>query len=344
MPPNQGDLIAILLSFFLPFLIVLLIMPHYIRFLVTKNYVVEDAHKMNSPKVPSPAGPLLVLAIIISEIILFLYYNSVVPITIAIVVLITFLIGLFDDLYVLGGAIKPILLISASLPIIIAKQFDPSVYIPKLYFPVAGATGEHFTIYTILLIASMPIVANAYNMMDAFNGEISGFTLLTSLALLFGIVIKSMVLSNYSPMHIAITLPLTATSLAFYLFNRYPSRIFDGDSGSLSFGAMYASIAVIGGVEFAAVVAMIPAILNSFYILSSVRGLVERRRIQRPTYIGKDGLLYASTDPSAPTTLARMILVSGPLDERRLVLAILTLTAFSCILSSFTSLLTWVSL
>ena len=38
----------------------------------------------------------------------------------------------------------------------------------------------------------------------------------------------------------------------------------------------------------AAMIAIVPAILNSFYTLSSVRGFVERRKMPtRPTYIGR---------------------------------------------------------
>jgi len=101
-------------------------------------------------------------------------------------------------------------------------------------------------------------------------------------------------------------------------------------------------LSIVFGVEIAALVALIPAVLNSYYILSSVRGLVERKRIAaRPTYLGTDGLLYASTDAKAPTTLARMILLSGALDERVLVRKILALTAYAGLLSVITSAMTW---
>ena len=53
----------------------------------------------------------------------------------------------------------------------------------------------------------------------------------------------------------------------------------------------------------------------------------------RPTILGTDGKLYASSEARAPTTLARMILLSGPLDERSLVKRILTLSAYAAVLS-----------
>jgi UDP-N-acetylglucosamine--dolichyl-phosphate N-acetylglucosaminephosphotransferase len=254
------------------------------------------------------------------------------------------LIGLLDDIYTLGGKIKPTLLILAAILIIFGRELFPSLYDPKLYFPIFSSTGTHLVIYSILILASIPVLANAFNMMDAFNGEISGFTFITSLALVFAALLRAYALSDYSVVRIAAILPLVAVSLAFFVYNRYPSRIFSGDSGSLTFGAMYAALAIIGGVEFAALVAVIPAILNSFFILSSVKRVVEHKRIIiRPTYLGEDGRLYANDQPRAPTTLARMLLLDGPLTEQEIVSRVFTLTIFSSILSVTTSTLTWLT-
>ncbi len=313
------------------------------KLLLRKGMLAGDVHKAGSPSIPSPAGPLLILALVVGEIVGLITFGTILPLVVIAVVLIACLIGLVDDLFVLGGKLKPILLISAGLPIVVTQLIGPSVYVSRLYFPLFIPTAEHFTIFSILILASMPIVANAYNMMDSFNGEISGFTFLTSAALIFGISLRIYASPTFGIARVAVAVPLAAVSLAFHFFNRYPAKLFDGDSGSLAFGATYASLAVIGGVEFAAIVAIVPAILNSFYILSSVRGFVERRRMNaRPTYLGEDGLLHASHEPSAPSTLVRMLLFDGPLSEKALVRGILSLTAFACFLSAVTSLLTWV--
>ena len=344
MLPTVTDLLSLSLPFAVPFLIVLSLMPRYTRFLAKRGMVVEDVHKVAAPKVPSLAGPLLILSLAVGEVVQFAISQTILPLVIIAVVIIAGFVGLFDDLYVLSGKAKPLLLILAGVPLVVAELFNPTVWSSRLYFPLFfGPTGEHTTIFSILILASMPIVSNAYNMMDSFNGEISGFTFLTSLALIFGIGLRVFTSPGLATERLAVAIPLAAVSLAFYVFNRYPSKAFDGDSGALAFGAMYAALAVTGGVEFAAIVAIVPAILNSFYILSSVRGFVERRKMDaRPTYLGEDGLLHASKEPSAPTTLVRMLLFDGPLSERKLVREILLLTGFACLLSAVTSFLTWV--
>jgi UDP-N-acetylglucosamine--dolichyl-phosphate N-acetylglucosaminephosphotransferase len=334
---------GLLLSFALPLLLLILAMPRFIRHLVKSGRVVDDVHKRPPTRVPLPVGPLLFLGALAGEILVYLAFGSFVPLAVMGGAAIAFAIGLADDLFVLGGKTKPLLLLLAAVPIMVSVIFQRDLFKASLTFPLLGPTGAHFTIYALLVIVAFPVVANAFNMMDSFNGQISGFTLLTSLALLFGVVLHAISDSSFSLARVASVLPLVAVAAGFFVFNRYPSKAFDGNSGSLMLGTMFASLAITGGVEIAAITAIIPAILNSFYTLSSARGFIERRKIAaRPTRLGEDGRMYASLEPSSPNTLIRLILLSGPLDERDLVKSVLILTAFACLLSGAISVLTWV--
>ncbi len=330
-------------SFIVPILFTLGVFPSYLRLLVRRSRVSNDVHKNPPTKVPEPAGPILFAGILAGELVVAIISQSLVPVAVSLAAAVAFGIGLADDLYVLGGRTKPLLLLLAGLAFAGVILLKPNLYTPVLFFPLIESTSPHFIIYTLLAIVAFPVVSNAFNMMDSFNGEISWFTFLTSLALLVGVSLRVAFTQGFSVVRVAAVLPLVAVSGAFLLFNRYPSKAFDGDSGSLMFGAMFAGLAVIGGVEIAAVVAILPAILNSFYTLSSVRGFVERRRMKsRPTYLGEDGKMHASDDAGAPNTLVRLILLSGPLDEKDLVRDIVVLTVVSCLLSVFVSVLTWV--
>lgn len=324
-------------------MVILVGMPRFMRYLVRVGRVSKDVHKQTPSKVPEPVGPVLFIGALLGEFVAYLTFGSLVPVAAIGTAALAFAVGLTDDLYVLGGRIKPLLLLLAAAPLVILVYFHPGLYTASLTFPLLGPTATHFTIYTVLAIAAFPIVANAFNMMDSFNGEISWFTLLTTLSVVFGVSLRAAVTSGYSLARVASTLPLLAVAAGFLVFNRYPSKAFDGDSGSLFLGAMFACVAITSGVEIAAIVAIVPAILNSFYTLSSVRGFVERRKMaSRPTYLGEDGRLYASLEPSAPSTLVRLILLAGPRTENELVKDIMVLTAFSCVLSGAISVLTWV--
>jgi len=338
-----ADAGLLLASFLVPFLLLVVGLPPYLRLLTRMGRVSDDAHKNPPTKVPEPAGPMLFLGALAGELVVAVGFHSLVPVAILLGAAVAFLVGLVDDLYVLGGKVKPLLLVFAGVAFIGVAALGRNLYQPVLTFPILGSTSPHLIIYTLLAIAAFPVVTNAFNMMDAFNGEISWFTLLTSLALLIGVVLRAAFTTGFAVARIASTLPLVAMASSFLFFNRYPSRAFDGDSGSLTFGAMFAGLAVTGGVEVAAMIAIVPAILNSFYTLSSVRGLVERRMMRsRPTYIGEDGILHASTEPGAPSTLVRLVLLAGPLSEKDLVRNIAYLTGVACLLSVATSVLSWV--
>jgi UDP-N-acetylglucosamine--dolichyl-phosphate N-acetylglucosaminephosphotransferase len=331
------------ITFIVPLAVVLLAMPPFLKRLILSGKVVDDAHKRPPTKVPSPAGPVLVLGAVAGELVAYFAFGSIVPLAVAAATAVAFAIGLADDLAVLAGFTKPLLLTIAGVPLVLLLSVQPDLYQPILTFPILGPTSSHFTIYTVLALAAFPVVANAFNMMDSFNGQIPGFTLLASLAVVFGVTLRAVYTQGFGLAHLASTLPLVAVAAGFLVYNRYPSKAFDGNSGSLMFGAMFAALAITSGVEIAAMVAIVPSILNSFYILSSVRGLVERRKMRvRPTYIGDDGRMYASTEPGAPVTLVRMLLLDGPMAEKELVRGVLLLTAVSSLLSAFTSVMTWV--
>ncbi|MDA4118129.1 MAG: hypothetical protein OK455_07275 [Thaumarchaeota archaeon] len=342
MLPNAGDALPLALALSAPAAVLFLMMPRYVNWLRARGRTTNDAHKVGDVRVPTPAGPLLIVSMVIGEVVAWVFYGSVLPLVLILVVLSAGLIGLYDDLRGLGGAVKPALLAMVGLFVVVAEHYYPSIYDPTVYFPLLTRTGTHFIIFGIIVIASIPVASNAFNMLDAFNGEISGFTAIVSGALVVAILLRSYALQNTSAVTLAIALPLLGVSASFYYFNRYPSRVFDGDSGSLSFGAMYVILSILGGVEIAALVALIPAVLNSYYILSSVRGLVERKQMKaRPTFLGEDYRLHASAEPHAPTTLARMILLAGSLDERTLVGRILIITGYAAALSVVTSIITW---
>jgi len=160
------------------------------------------------------------------------------------------------------------------------------------------------------------------------------------------VIITARISFNCKNYEIAIvSLPLGFVSLAFYKYHKIPSKIFPGDSGALTFGAMYGAIAIVGGVEIIAAVALLPAIINSFLFLSSVKRIVEHREIKgKPVGHTDDFRLKANDDKTAPVTLVRLILAGGPLSEKQVGFTIFKLGIFSGILAIISAFLMGVSL
>ena len=94
-------------------------------------------------------------------------------------------------------------------------------------------------------------------------------------------------------------------------------------------GAIYGAIAIAGNSEIIGVIALLPAVMNSFLFLSSVKKIVEHRQVkERPTIIKADFKLATSKEKNAPITLVRLILADGSF-EREIGYYIFKLAVFS---------------
>jgi len=309
--------------------ILCLVLTRCLIYLYTKhNKFVIDYHKPNQTKVPFPGGVSIIASLSLSNFLLFLLTYEKGYLALTFVTLIAGSVGLLDDFIILGGKVKPILTALASLPILLLSTYDY-----HLKFPLFGSTRLSL-IYPILIIIGIAITSNTVNSLDVLNGVVSSFIILASLPLLIALILKenlSIVLS---------TLILTFTSLAFFIYHRYPSRIFPGDSGTLSLGAYYGALTIIGGVEFVGVIALFPAIMNSFFFLSSVKDFLEHRRLKkRPVRLNSNYELEALEDKDAPLSLVRMIVAERPLKEKEIIKRIFIISAYSASLATITAII-----
>ena len=289
-----------------------------------------DIHKLDKPKIPEMCGLSIIAGLavagVLSSVLFFGYSREVAAFLGA--VLIAGAIGAIDDLRPLSPKLKPALTALAAAPILLLGTYNPHPFLPLI-----GST-RLTIIYPILILFAIAVPANAVNMLDVFNGAMSGTLAIVSLAL--GLIL--LLSGNLTAASLA--LALLGSLVAFYLFNRYPARVFIGDTGSLAVGAAVGALAVIGRIEAATIVALAPYIMNAFYGLASVGRLYERREIKsRPVRLRDDGMLEATADRNAPVTLTRLILAEGPLREPQIVHMMLLLTAVSSALAVLTYLL-----
>ena len=315
-------IIACLFAFFIVFFIT----PIIIKILEKKNFVVKDVNKKGNVMIPRPGGLSIILGIIVSELIFYVFLQLNEILAIIITTTLAFFIGYVDDRKTMGGWFKPLMLAIAALPIIFIGAYDSN-----LTFPLFGDV-QIPLLYFGLILFMIPITGNTINSIDVLNGVASGFMVIAS----FTLSICLFILQNYEIA--VISLPLGFVSLAFYKYHKIPSKIFPGDSGALAFGAMYGSIAIVGGVEIIAAIILLPAIINSFLFLSSVKRIVEHRQIRgKPVEHSDDFKLKATKDQTAPVTLVRLILTHGPLSEKQVGLEIFKLAIFSGILGIITA-------
>ena len=321
-------IIPAIVSCVIAFFAVYLITPPLITFLQKRNMTVIDMHKKEPVMIARPGGISIIIGIIASEIALYAFLQMNEILAILITTFLAFLIGYVDDRKRMGGWWKPIALAIAALPIIFLGAYDSD-----LAFPLFGEV-QIPILYLAIIIFMIVITGNTINSIDVLNGVASGFMVIAS----FSLSIALFILQNYE---IAIiSLPLGFVSLAFYKYHKFPCKIFPGDSGALTLGAMYGAIAIVGQVEIIAAIALLPAVINSFLFLSSVKRIVEHHELKsKPVEHTEDFKLKASKDKKARISLVRLIVASEALSEKQVGYVIFKLTLFSGFLAIITALM-----
>ncbi len=326
-------------------------MPYMIRMMKQRGIVGIDAHKLEKPEVAEMGGLGILVGVIVACVVLFVgsgiigigFFDLRILIFLS-VLLIAGLIGVIDDLKPLGPKVKPLLTVLACLPIllytwILSPPLLPA-YVPTPFLPFLGAARLSIVYPLILIPLALAITSNSVNMIDVFNGVMPLTTIIMFIALLIASLFMMVVGVVEAGLGLLFSSVMIGTLVAYYYYNRNPAKVFAGDTGSLMVGAAIGAVAIIGRLEIVAIVALMPAIMNAFYSLVSIGGLLERRQIRvRPTILNENQTIAASGDPKAPLTLTRLIVARGPLTEQRITVSMAFLTLASSVLAVLTLLL-----
>lgn len=294
------------------------------RYELRKEILAEDVHKAGRPKIPRLGGISLLIVFAASSATAFALSYTKVGVYLASIV-VAGLLGLIDDFHDIDAKLKVIVfMIPALIPIL------SGVYIPFPYVPSIG-TLRLTIVYPVLIIVAYTVSCNALNMADTQNG-----TAPTASIVILASLIASLLLGGPKPPNQGIILStiVFAAIVAYVPFNMYPAKVFNGNVGSFLMGAALISSALMLRREFVFIMLMIPLILNSFNILTSVGGLINRRKIKaRPVHLGNDLKIYPSSEPGAPVTLVQLLTLRGGLSEKELVFAYTLLLVINAVLS-----------
>lgn len=291
-----------------------------------------DYHKPGKPRIPEMGGLAFIIGVAaasIPAVLLNLHVSEVLGVLLT--VLATGLVGVIDDLKKLGAVEKPLLTAAAGLPLILLHPYSGSLVLPlgnNLRIPL---------IYMVVIPGLLAVVSNSVNMFDTMNGTATGSSLmvLTTLTLTaalkhlrggFDILLTGLLFSIVFP-------PM----LALFAYNKYPARVFVGDTGTLSIGGALLAFSVIQGCEIPLIISLLPHLTNGFFNLSSVGRLFERSELkERPIVVSENGAIYANRDLKAPITLTRFVAALGFRSEKEIIKAIMTLCALSNVLTILT--------
>ncbi|MFN3268832.1 MAG: hypothetical protein ACK416_06210, partial [Zestosphaera sp.] len=299
----------------------------YITISIEKNrgVVAPDIHKPDKPRIPRTAGPAFMITLSVG-LILSLISNTTLVTYHILAAMIAGAIGLYDDFRGLRALWKVALLTLPSLPILLGFA-----YIPRPYVPLVGSLRIH-VVYPLLLPLAYTVSINAYNMIDTHNGIAVTAALTSSIALLV-----SSAIDKPQPLNDGFIFALFVVFflLSYLPFNIYPSKIFNGNSGSFILGSLIASQAVLLRREYLALMLYIPLVINGFSILTSIGGFKNKESVPRPVVLTEDVRIAPNKSGRTPVTLVQLLVLRNPLTEKDLVklynLLILLNTLFSLI-------------
>jgi len=242
------------------FLSTLFVTPYWIRRAKNAGLKGKDKHKLKEVQVAEVGGLPVVsgflLAILFYIATRVFAYNQTDGLLVLVLgallsVMIATIIGVVDD--ILGWKIglriryKITLTFFIALPIMVINAGTST-----MNFPLIGLV--ELGLFYPLIIVPMGIMgaSNAFNMLAGYNGLEAGqgIIILSTLGL-----IAFMTGSGFVAV---LAFSMVFSLLAFYIYNRYPARIFPGDTLTYCVGALIAIVAILGNIEMFAVILFIP--------------------------------------------------------------------------------------
>jgi UDP-N-acetylglucosamine--dolichyl-phosphate N-acetylglucosaminephosphotransferase len=303
-------IIALIVSFVTTFITV----PWLIDKLTERGFVGVDQNKFHKPKIPEMGGLAVVIGFI-AGISTFLVINRILdrddfPILAAplLAVVGAALTGIMDDLFFLRQRFKAIIPFLFAIPV--------GVYITdKTTLSFIFVTVDFGILMVLIAPFGVTCAANAGNMLEGFNGLGAGLGIIITTTL----IIISIVFDARNSL--LLLFPLLGTLLAFLWFNRYPARIFPGDTLTLFMGATIACAAIIGDMKTIGALLFIPMIIEFFLKL---RGRFHGENYGTPDI---DGYL---TYEKKTESLTHLIMKGRRVKETQLVLILWIIEGILC--------------
>ena len=273
-------------------------LPSWIRRAKAAGLVGEDVHKIGEKKVAEMGGVIVLLSFLLGMLLFIAFQvfllgeeGIITPLlSILVAVLVAGMIGIIDD--ILGWKIglrqwqKPLLTLLVALPVM---AVDAGVRVMSL--PLLGAV-DLGVFYVLLVIPVLLLLStNGFNMLAGYNGLEAGQGILILGTLSYFAFVNQ--LGWLSMVAWCMLVPV----FAFWLFNKFPARIFPGDSFTYTVGALIGAITIFADLEKIFLILFVPYIIEFFLKL---RGRFKKESFAHlasggALKLGNDGKWYCLT-------------------------------------------------
>lgn len=247
------SVLVCMISFLLSIIISLLLIPILRKLKADQviNFYLERSHG-NKKNTPTMGGLIFVLSTLITIVMLFILQKINISYNF-IIVLIVFIsyafIGFLDDYLIikrktnLGLTEKQKFMMQLVVAIIFFYLFMKSGNEPLLWIHTLGIKWDIGFFYGLFILFVLVASSNAVNLTDGLDGLATGLSIISFLT--FGLISwNTGWLMGFDEIAI-FCFALIGSLLGFLIFNSNPAKVFMGDTGSLSLGAVLGTIAIL---------------------------------------------------------------------------------------------------
>ncbi len=241
-----------ILSSIIAFVTSLILTRKLIPILKKQEIVNHDLNKKGRPLIPEMGGIGVIFAFFLGMNFFLFWITSMdfpfLEITLFTIMGVAF-VGIMDDLLDLNQLTKSI------LPFIIAVPLGIGISNMSLTLPFLGSIDLRW--WTVLVVPlGITATANLTNMLEGFNGLGSGLGIIVTTTL----IIISFITGQLDGLYLLI--PLLGALLGFFYYNKYPSKIFPGDTLTFFQGAVIGCAALIGNLKTIAAILFLPMLVE----------------------------------------------------------------------------------
>jgi UDP-N-acetylglucosamine--dolichyl-phosphate N-acetylglucosaminephosphotransferase len=232
----------------------------------------------------------------------------------------TTILGLADDILDLRWRHKFFIPAVACVPLLIVYYVDfgvTSVVVPNFLVPYMPGQNRliHLGFLYYLYMAALSIFApNSINILAGINGlevgqslVIAGLLILNSSLYLVPFPGNPVLNNGYAThphpatdshlLTLYVLLPFIGVSLALYIYNKYPARVFVGDTYCYVAGMTFACVAIMAHFSKTLLLLLIPQIVNFIYSVPQLFKIIPCPRHRLPNFNARTGL----REPSVTT-------------------------------------------
>ena len=230
-----------------------IILPWLIPRLKARGIVGKDLNKPGRPEIAEMGGIAVVVGFFAGVSVL-LTFNHITNKDLLNVSLSAILgaafVGMMDDMFDMRQRHKALLPFILALPLGVAV--DPKIVIPHVTTLNLGI------VMPLAAAFAITCAANAANMLEGFNGLGTGMGIIMSWTLVVLAVIHNRMDGVY------LLVPLLGALVAFLWFNKYPAKIFPGDTMMLFMGTTIAVAGILSRLQVQTFFIFLPMIAEFF--------------------------------------------------------------------------------